>query len=414
MKKVLWLCNLTFSDQSVKGGSWLQPLAEKLQQSNQISVLNISIGNVSQIVFTEYKGIKQWILPQSKQKQYGQTATNKRCKEVQNIIESEKPDLVHIWGTELFWASIYAKGFIKTKTLIDIQGLLYAYTDFFLGGLTLNEILKTISIKEILMPWRNLYAKQQVFFKRGQAELRYIKRFEHISTQSQWVYNLLQQVNFTAHYHQTRILLRNNFYTAQPWSYKKTNSPIIFSSCAAAVSYKGIHVLLKSIALLKTEYPEIQLRLAGNIMVGNKLQDGYSIFLKKLIKKFSLQSNIIFLGSIDETKIIKELQTCNVCVIPSFIETYCLAFAEAMIIGTPTVTSYAGAMPELATHEKETLFYNSLDYRNAASHISRLIKDQSLAEQISKNARNRRLLENNPQLVLKTQLNIYKSILHEI
>lgn len=209
-------------------------------------------------------------------------------------------------------------------------------------------------------------------------------------------------------------MLRDNFYTAQPWSYKNTTSPIIFSSCAAAVSYKGIHVLLKSLALLKKEYPEIQLHLAGKIMVGDKLQDGYSIFLKKLIKKLNLQSNIVLLGSIDESNIIKELQSCSVCVIPSFIETYCLAFAEAMIIGVPTVTSYTGAMPELATHEKETLFYNSLDYRNAASHISRLIKDQALAEQISQNARKRRLQENAPQLVLNTQLNIYKSILYEI
>lgn len=249
MKKVLWLCNLAFSDQAIKGGSWLQPLAEKLQQSNKILILNISVGNVSKITYTEYKGIKQWILPQSKQKQYGQTATYKRCKEVQNIIESEKPDLVHIWGTEIFWASIYAKGFIKTKTLIDIQGLLYAYTDFYLGGLTINEILNTIHIKEILMPWRNLFTKQQIFFKRGQVELRYIKKFEHISIQSQWVRNLLQQVNPIAHYYPTRILLRDNFYTAQPWSYKNTTSPIIFSSCAAAVSYKGIHVLLKSLAL---------------------------------------------------------------------------------------------------------------------------------------------------------------------
>ena len=414
MKKVLWLCNLSFSDQAITGGSWLQPLAEKLQQSNQITILNISVGNVQQIFYTEYKGIKQWILPQIKQKSHGQTATHKRCLEIQNIIEKEKPDLVHIWGTEMFWASIYVQGFIKVKTLIDIQGLLYAYTDFFMGGLTIKEILKTINLKEILMPWRNLFSKQQVFFKRGQAELSYIKKFEHISVQSQWVENLLQQVNSTAHYYHTRILLRNNFYTANPWSYKKTNSPIIFYSCAAAVSYKGIHVLLKSIAILKKEYPEIKLHLAGNIMVGNKFKDGYSIFLEKLIKKYNLQSNVVMLGSLDEYSIIKELQTCSVCVVPSFIETYCLAFAEAMIIGTPTVTSYTGAMPELATHEKETLFYNSLDYRNAASYISQLIKDQTLAERISKNARERRLSENDPQLVLKTQLDIYKSILHEL
>ena len=40
---------------------------------------------------------------------------------------------------------------------------------------------------------------------------------------------------------------------------------------------------------------------------------------------------------------------CNVCVIPSFVETYCLALAEAMIVGCPTVVSYTSALPYTST-----------------------------------------------------------------
>ena len=53
-----------------------------------------------------------------------------------------------------------------------------------------------------------------------------------------------------------------------------------------------------------------------------------------------------------------------------FIETYCLSFAEAMIVGVPTVTSFTGAMPELARHGEESLFYNSIDYQTCATYGS--------------------------------------------
>lgn len=145
--------------------------------------------------------------------------------------------------------------------------------------------------------------------------------------------------------------------------------------------------------------------------IGNRLLDGYSIFLQKLIRKYQLEENIVYLGPIDETQIVKELQQCNVCVIPSFVETYCLAFAESMIIGAPTIASYAGAMPELGDHKKECLFYNPSDFHMCAYYIDKLIQNKELAETLSYNGRQKRLIENDPQTVLKTQLEIYNNIL---
>ena len=145
--------------------------------------------------------------------------------------------------------------------------------------------------------------------------------------------------------------------------------------------------------------------------MGNKLLDGYSVFLNKLIKKYGLQENVIYLGSLDENQIIAHLQEANACVIPSFIETYCLAFAESMIVGTPTIASFAGAMPELAENGKEALFYNSVDYYTCATYIDKLLQDKRLAEKLSENGRARRMKENDIDTVVKTQLEIYENVL---
>lgn len=96
-----------------------------------------------------------------------------------------------------------------------------------------------------------------------------------------------------------------------------------------------------------------------------------------------MQENVIYLGSLDENQIITHLQEANACVIPSFIETYCLAFAESMIVGTPTIASFAGAMPELAENGKEALFYNSVDYYTCAALIDKVLQNRGLAEKLS-------------------------------
>ena len=409
--KVLWLSNSAFVSEKTKAtGSWVLPMAEQLVSS--IELVNVADGPVEAPTSCNYKNIKQWIIP-AKTSKYGQEASDETCSIVRGIIEQEKPDLVHIWGTEKFWASIYRKGYINVPTVLDIQGLLAPYTEYYYGGLSIKEIFQSIHLKEMLMPNRTLFHKKDIFRKRGLTETANIKSFKHISYQSQWVKNYLSFVNPVANLYPTKIMLRRGFMEAEPWIYHKTeDSPVIFSTCSAAVTYKGMHIVIKAIALLKNKYPHIKLKLAGNINVGNKLLDGYSVFLKNLINKLGVQGNVEYLGSLDENQIIANLQEANACVIPSFVETYCLAFAESMIVGTPTIASFAGAMPELAENGKDALFYNSADYYTCAALIDKVLQNKELAERLSENGRARRMKENNKDNVVKAQLSIYNDILN--
>lgn len=414
MKKIVWLCNAQFTPEKIKfTGSWLQPLAEGLQDTGKVQIVNICRANVRSILKENLGMIVQYVLPVRKTKKYGHVPDKLTVQEIIDIVSLEQPDLIHIWGTESIWAymnPLLSKSF---KTIMDIQGLLAPYSDYYYGGLTNQEIFQSIHLKELLMPTRTLYYKRKIFKERGKQETKYLQTFTNISVQSEWVKNYIQFIVPNAILYSTRIILRDGFYKAQPWHYKADKeSPIIFSSCAAAVSYKGMHILIKAVGLLKKKYPNIQLHLAGRINVGNKLIDGYSVYINKLIRKLDLRDNISFLGSINEDKIINELQECSVCIIPSFIETYCLAFAESMIIGVPTVVSFTGALPEFAEHKKDALFYNSIDYYSMARYIDDLIQNRELAEFISTNCRNRRLFENDPNKVVGNQIDIYQKILN--
>lgn len=413
MIKIVWLCNARFTSKKIKfTGSWLQPLAERLQETGKVQIVNICRANVTSVIKENDGRIIQYVLPVRKAQKYGHVPDKLTVQKIIEIVSLEQPDLIHIWGTESIWAymnTILSKSF---KTIMDIQGLLSPYSDYYYGGLTNREIFQSIHLKELLMPTRTLYYKRKIFKERGKQETKYLQTFTNISVQSDWVKNYIGFVAPNSKIYSTNIILRDGFYKAQPWVYKENkNVPIIYSSCAAAVPYKGMHILIKAVGLLKKKYPKIQLHLAGQINVGNKLLDGYSVYINKLIRRLDLVDNVCFLGSIDEDKIINELQKCSVSVVPSFIETYCLAFAESMIIGVPTVVSYTGAMPELAEHKKEALFYNSMDYYTMAGYIDELIRNRKLSDSISQNCRKRRLLENNPLKVVEQQLKIYNNII---
>ena len=80
--------------------------------------------NVIDTLVSECHGIRQWILPENNNRFHSQVASRKMCENVQRIVEEVKPDLVHIWGTESIWVSVYAQGYIKVKAFVDIQGIL--------------------------------------------------------------------------------------------------------------------------------------------------------------------------------------------------------------------------------------------------------------------------------------------------
>lgn len=408
--KVLWLCGARFSAEKTKGtGSWLQPLAERLNAMDGMEICNATFSSVKSVVHEDYNGISQWLMPTPKYI-YDLVAPQYVCDNVKKIVEEETPDIVHIWGTEVCWASVYAQGYISTKTVIDIQGLLSSYY-YYYGGLTFIDILHTLSSNELIHPRGCLWFKKYSFWKRGKKEIELLKSFKHISVQSRWVKDNIERINPHAQIHETKIILRDAFYEARPWTWHEYgNHPIIFTSSAALISYKGLHVLIRAVGILKRKYPNVELRIAGAMDFNSR--DGYVAYLRKLISNAGISSNITLLGQMDAYGMAEEMRKSNVACVPSFVETYCLGFAEAMMVGVPTVASFSAALPNIANDNIEALFYNAPDYVMCASQINRILQDKSLAVNLSVAARRRRLTENDPSAVVDTQVEIYRRLIN--
>ena len=139
-------------------------------------------------------------------------------------------------------------------------------------------------------------------------------------------------------------------------------------------------------------------------------EDGYIRWLKKEINRYNLKDNVQWIGSIDEHQIIKELQSCTAFVVTSFVESYCVALAEAMQIGTPTITTYTGGTSELATPEVDSLFYAPGDSAMLSEQVLKLTNSVDLQLHISNNAIKTSRMRKNLQSIVEHQFEIYQNL----
>ncbi len=407
--KVLWLSNCSLVDIENKGtGSWLFSMSKALC-SRGIELYNITQTSNSKLIEKQGNNIKEWLLP--KTKLINGLPPQSHINLILNIVKEINPDIIHIWGVELYWGLLSARGYLKGNILLEIQGLYSSCAEVYYGGMSFNEILSTFRLKEILafnrsLPYGKWKAKKKLVY-----EKEIIGTHKYISVQSEWVKaRISPYISEGTVILDTGIIVRDEFYECASWEYKGNDNPIVFAMSSGVVAYKGIHILLKSLFLLKKQYPGIKLHLAGDFQQGSKFykKGGYVKFLEKLIKLYDL--DVVFLGPLNASELIQEMKKCDVMVQPSFVESYSLALAEAMTVGIPCVVSFAGAMSELAIDNESALFYSPMDYYKCARQISRLLESQDLSNKLSQKSKEVACLRNKSDLVIETQLNIYNKI----
>lgn len=118
------------------------------------------------------------------------------------------------------------------------------------------------------------------------------------------------------------------------------------------------------------------------------------------------------MGKLTAKEIIEIQYKCVAVIQTSYIETYSLANAEALCLGTPLISTFAGAMPELGKDRETVLYYQPGDYRICAARMIELIENQNLANTLSRNAVSFNRHKHNPNDVLQCQLNIYHDIMN--
>jgi glycosyltransferase involved in cell wall biosynthesis len=177
-------------------------------------------------------------------------------------------------------------------------------------------------------------------------------------------------------------------------------------------------VLLEALALLKRDYPGLRLRVPGGRLRPGSWQqrlrcDGYWKYLVHRIRVLGLDEQVESLGVLDARAMAEELAAAHVFVAPSFVENLSNSLAEAMLVGTPCVASYAGGMVTTVHDRVEALAFPAGEAAMLAERIRSLLEDDDLARTLSRNARRTARQRHDPQRVTDEIVSIYQAVVGE-
>lgn len=150
----------------------------------------------------------------------------------------------------------------------------------------------------------------------------------------------------------------------------------VIGTLARLESEKGLDLLIRAVARMRTEYPEIRLVIAGTGSQEKRL--------RQLVDEVGCSENVSFAGFVRE---IGDFLGClHVYAQPSRTEAFGLGVTEAMASALPAVVTRVGGLPEQVIDGDTGLLVPPEDVVALASALSRLLADPDLRAAMGRKA----------------------------
>ncbi|MDQ7005528.1 MAG: glycosyltransferase family 4 protein [Ghiorsea sp.] len=113
------------------------------------------------------------------------------------------------------------------------------------------------------------------------------------------------------------------------------------------------------------------------LIVGHPMQESYLERLKQKVVDAGLEQQMVFTGFVDNPK--ELMQACDVLILPTIEETFGLVLIEAMSVGIPVIGSNRGGVPEIISHQKTGLLFESTDAQSLFDALNVLYQSPETA-----------------------------------
>ncbi|MCH7737362.1 MAG: glycosyltransferase [Chloroflexi bacterium] len=147
---------------------------------------------------------------------------------------------------------------------------------------------------------------------------------------------------------------------------------------------KGLDLLVETAAQMDSE-AGIRVIVVGGDVNGDREMDR----VKLLAKERDLEDKIDFVGQVDHTELPLYYNAADVCVVPSYYESFGLVALEAMACGTPVVASRVGGLSTIIQHGR-TGYLKPWRCPDAfANSVEMIISSDGLQQSLGEAARKR-------------------------
>ena len=414
--KILWTVNLVPRDAAAAAGlksdvlgGWVEAMAAKLKRIDGVELaiacksdsgrdFSISADDVSYMAIPYRDG----------------TDLDGFTEICEGIIRGFNPDIIHIEGTEFLHAPAMLRAAEKlgVPAVVSMQGILNGQYDYQCGLLPIDDMLFSGNPTKAFAAMTLRLRKTRWYAPRMKPEREIIRNARYILGRTTWDRAHTYALNPDANYYSCPRVLRPAFYDAK-WNIDNIERHSVYVG-NSYYALKGFHFLVEALPELIREYPDIRVYVAGHEPFGDKrsfLKKGYGAYLKKRIDDLGVGSHIVFTGTLTAEQVADRLTKVNAYVLTSVVENSPNTLGEAMTVGTPCISSYAGGAPDMAQDGKEALFYRANDPALLAWRIKQVFDDDSLCLSLSENARARALATHDADANAKKLYSVYEEIL---
>lgn len=416
--RVLWfsptpsLAREYIGDKSNSGG-WIQSLQKEIIKHNNIDLAvafwSNSTYNNSKF---EYKNTLFYQLSCKKRKlkrlyenQFGVSKKDieLRIKKYLEIIDDYKPDIIQIFGAESDFGMIINK--VNIPVVIHMQGFLDNYKINFLKGIdkkyyskrTIREIIVGGGFKKTL---KNIYVG-------AEREKQILSKCNYAMGRTEFDRIMCHFYNKDIKYYHCDEIVRENFYI-NAWQYNYDKTFKIISTISGNI-YKGVKTIFEAITFLKSMY---DIKLEWNI-IGLEKNDRVIKLLRKMkIVNVQNEKYVNYLGQLDENSMINNILESNLFILPSNIDNSPNSLIEAMLLGIPIITTYAGGIPSLIDNNREGILIQDNDPYLLSAAILELYENKEKAIKLGFNARIRALKRNAPSKISEQVLKLYNDLIN--
>ena len=408
--RVLWLCNNSVNLKPMNtGGGWMQALEGQLIEHKEIELFIASRAPGVKFKKIYRDTLTYYVIPDCRNRFlkridtfFGWGRENINLQSYVKLIKEVKPDIIHIFGTEMDYGIIINN--TKIPVVIHIQGILKPYY-FHLLKIKISATKKFLSEsfrdRIIGSTIRNSY---RIWYRRVRVEESIFKMAEYFMGRTDWDKAFTCLMAPQAKYFHCDELLRPNFYKTEV----RINNPLnfIIVSTLSNTLYKGHETVVETCkALIDSGFNNFTWHIVG--VEKNSLC--YRLFYKSALKVMG--DNLVLTGDLQADSLISLLSKANVYVHPSHIENSSNSICEAMALGVPVIAIHTGGNSSIIEEGVDGVLVPDNDPYTLAYKITQARDEPEKFNSISSKAQQRASIRHDPKRVVKQLKLIYSEII---
>lgn len=413
--KILWFTNtpcgaIEIINKNYFLGGWLKSLEDSLVKNDQIELSVCFYWNTPHLPF-KHKYTTYYPI-------YRHTSNNKIVRHVRKyfpknddkreiplliqVINTVKPDVIHIHGTEENFGLI--QEFTKIPCVISIQGLLSVCAVKYYDGIPKTIVNKNESLFTKLK-YRPIDITHNILKSNSLREQRILFKSNYIIGRTNWDNRITKLLAPNSHYYIVNEMLRPVFYEKQ-WRKNNLSGTINIVTVISDPLYKGLETVAQVAGLLLSN-KSVDFRWQ---VIGINEKHPVAKVVKRWLQVRYTDLNIELIGNKNEEELLEFLINADIYCQCSHIENSSNSLCEAMITGMPIVASYAGGTDSMLENNKEGILVQAGDYYSFAGAIKSLIDYPERALYFGNNARKTALARHNSETIVKELIDVYQTI----